>query len=182
MQTKFKKFNKVPLFISIIFFALSLSVFIFLYKNINNNVRISEQAATDGELEATKRTEIKSLLRSLEMTREEQVLLDTHFIRGTDVVPLLDSLEKLAPKTGAKAEVTQVNVSPDGASLTVGVNVAGTFESLYKFLVLLENSSFQFEIISMDMQKVSDGVVTETTSLPAQWSSAYKLKLVTFLK
>lgn len=205
MNNQFKKFNKIPLIISVCFLALSIVVYIVLYKNINLNNQLSEKAASDAKIEATKRQEIKTLDRSLKSTADERAMLDTHFVQSSDVVPLLDSIEKIGPMVKAKAAVTQVDISQDKQNLTVGVTVEGTFDSQYRFLTLLENSVYPLEIVSMDMQKTNDGTIPDiqpaatlspdttpegqtmtlppptTTTLP-RWSATYKIKLKSFLR
>ncbi|MEO5635276.1 MAG: hypothetical protein ABIS26_02000 [Candidatus Paceibacterota bacterium] len=163
MKTNFKKFNKVPLLISLFFFLSTLGSYIFLYKGIEKNNKASEEAAAESQAETLKREEIKSLDRTLKASTTEQAIIDTHFIKAGDIVPLLDEIEKIASIVKTKAEVIQVDVAPDNNSISVGVNVNGTFEGIYKFLTLIENSNYQLEIVSMDIQRVSVPVQVETT-------------------
>lgn len=182
MKNNFKKFQKVPLFLSIIFFLLSFFAFILLYKNIQNNNQIFEKAEAQWQMETSKKDEIESLNRSLKMLEKERALLDTHFIQSSDVVPFLDTVEKLAPQVNAKAEVTLVDISPDNISLSVGVKATGTFESLYKFLTLLENSPYQLEFTSMDIKKVDEGTVSSGNAQAGKWSAVFKIRLLSFVK
>jgi len=188
MNNNFKKFKKGPLIASVIFFVISIAVFVILKKEINNNNQITKER--DAELQAAtlKKDETKSSERLLKLVENERTLLGTHFIKSSDVVVLLDAIENLAPLVRVKAEVTQVDVAPDNTSLSVGLSSSGTFEALYKFLKLLENAPYQLEITSMNMQKVGFVEEVATTEGEAkvaggvQWSAIFKLKLLGFIQ
>ena len=182
MKNSFKKFSKTPLFISAVFFLLSCFAFIFLYKNIQDNNRIFEEGEAEWQREASKKGQIESLDNLLQTVEMEKILLEDHFIQSSDVVPFLDSVEKLAPRTGVRAEVTLVDISPSGTSLSVGVRATGTFESLYKFLTLLENSSYQLEFTAMSMERVGGGAASSTNVKVGEWLAVFKIKLLSFVK
>lgn len=153
-----------------------------LYKNVQNNNKTSEEAEAQWQIETSKKNEIESLDRLLKVVEKERFLLDAHFIRSSDVVPFLDTIEKLAPQVNTKAEVTLVDISTDQTSLSVGVKAEGTFEGLYKFLTLLENSPYQLEFTSMSMKKTSEGIVSAEDAQIGKWSAVFKIKLLSFLK
>jgi len=182
MKNNFKKFQKAPLFFSIIFFLLSCLVFILLYKNIQNNNQIFEEAERQWQIETSKQDETKSLDRLLKMVERERALLNTHFIQSSDVVPFLDTVEKLASQVNAKAKITLVDISPEGLSLSVEIKATGIFESLYKFLTLLENSPYQLEFTLMDMRKVDKETVSSENIQREEWSVVFRLKLLSFVK
>jgi len=173
MQNNFKKFKKVPLIISLCFLLLSCLGYLFLYKKIQDNNLTSRAIEAELQMDTSRKDEIKALDRLLKTVQEERVLLDAHFIQSSDVVPFLDTIEKLAPKVNAEAHVTLVDLSKDGSSLTVGVEANGTFASLYKFITLLENSPYELEFMSMNMQKLEDEA--------SGWLVVIKVKLLSFI-
>jgi len=87
-----------------------------------------------------------------------QALLETHFIKSSDVVPFLNTIEALGPAVGASAEIDSVDTSPDGASLIVELQASGSFGAVYKFLTLLENSPYELNFLSMDIHTITDVV------------------------
>lgn len=180
MQNSFRKFKKIPLAISTVLLLLSVFLFFFIYKNIQDSNKIFTEAQTKWQQEESKRSEIKSLERFLSITAEDRVSLDSHFIRSSDVVPFLDSIEKLAPQVKATTEVTSVDISPGNTSLAVGIKASGTFEGLYKFLTLLENSPYQIEFVSMNMRKIEDETLSK--GVAPQWSAIFKIKLLSFME
>ena len=139
------------------------------------------------QTETSKKNEAKSFERLLQIVEKESTMLDTHFIKSSDVVVFLDRVENMASIVKAKAEVTLVDVAPDNTSLSVGMTATGTFESLYKFLTLLENSPYQLELTSVNLQRVGgEGASTVATGEKApsgvQWSAIFKIKLLSFVQ
>ena len=181
MKNNFQKFNKVPLLISLIFFSFSLATFVFLYTKIQTNHKISKQLEADWRSEASKREETKTLDRSLKMLEEERALLEKHFIKSSDVVPFLDMVEKMAPKVGAKAEISLVDLSKDNSSLTVEMKATGQFEAVYKFLTLLENSPYELDFMLISMQRLGE-VNPDGGVQSALWSGIFKVKLLSFIQ
>lgn len=181
MKNNFQKFKKTPLFLSITFFLFACFVFWFFYTEIQNNNETSEQSQITWQNEASRRDEIESLDHSLQTTEEERALLETHFIRSSDVVPLLDMIEKLAPESGAKAEVSLVDLLKDNIGLIVEMKVTGRFEAVYKFLMLLENSPYELDFISVDMQKSNEQDTSDKKNPFSLWSATLRVKLLSFI-
>ncbi len=160
--------------LSFVFFLVSLGGLMFFYSTIKSKQGISEQKFTEWQVEAARRDEIKSLESSIKKIEEEKAMLETHFAESSNPVPFLDTLEKLARSVNAENSVSAVDVAKDGKSLVVGMNASGSFESFYKFLTLLENSAYDMEFLSIDMQK--DGASEN------EWSAVIRIKLLTFIQ
>lgn len=182
MKNNFQKFKKTPLFLSIIFLTFSCFVFFFLYREIQNNSVISEQAQVAWQSEANKRAEMQSLNRLLKTIEQERTLLETYFIQSSDIVPFLNMVEKLAPKVGAQAEIVLVDIPKDNSGLMVEMKVLGHFEALYKFLTLLENSPYELDFISMNIQKLGGETVSNGESLFPAWSTVFRVKILNFIQ
>ena len=125
-------FPKIPLLISVIFFAFSCFAFFFFFKEIKSNNEESQLRESKWQEETLRRDGIKALDHSVKVIERERGQLDTHFAQSSDIVPFLDTIEGLSKKVDAQAEVTSVDVGTNG-SLTVGMKASGTFGSLYKF-------------------------------------------------
>jgi hypothetical protein len=173
-----KKFKKIPFAVAIVLLACSSVAFFVIYRATYKNVAESAELEKGWAGNESYKEEVANLQRFVEAYPTELTSLDSHFIKNPNVVPFLDLVESLGPKVGASTEVTQVDISKDGTSLTVGISADGSFESLYKFLKLLENSPFQLEVIAMNMQ----GNVTGGDNLtPNVWAGTFKVKLLNFL-
>ena len=165
------KFLKTQISLSILFFIVFVFAFFYFYNAINNNYKEEQVIEEEWSKEAERRDEIKALFSSVKAIEGERAKLETHFAKSTDVVPFLDTIEGLA---GAKAEVTSLEILKDGAGLLVGMKATSTFEGLYKFLNLLENSPYELEFVSMNLQKdVADAKIQG-------WSAIFKIRLITF--
>lgn len=165
-------FQKIPLIFSIVFLLSFCLSSYFLYEKIQEYNISTEEITVEWQKEADRREEISSLARGLKMVEKETMELNKHFAKNSDIVPFLDTIEQLAPKVGANALTTSVDLSADKLSLLVGLSVKGTFDSIHKFFTLLENSPYELEIISFIMSnkdKTSD------------WEASVQIKLVSFI-
>lgn len=174
--------QKISLFVATILFVFSCIAFSFLFREINKKDEDSAQKLTKLHTEATRRNEIKSLNNSIKIIDNEKTLLETHFAQSSNIVPFLDIIEELAKEVNAKAEVFSVEIVKDNSALIVGVRVSGYFEEIYKFLTLLENSPYELEFVSIDMQKGAAQDPSIKISKASLWSGIFKIKLLSFVK
>jgi len=174
--------QKTRLFLSVIFFVFFCLAFVFLYRKIDGNNQKAEQNAIAWQIEERRRDEIKSLDHSLQMIADDRALLETHFAKSSDVVPFLDTIEKLAPEAGAKTGIDSVSTMADSAGLIVGLKASGSFEAIYKFLTLLENSPYELDFLSMDMHKLAVPDALDKTASNLGWEAVFKIQLLSFVK
>ena len=131
---------KKILILSALLLIFSVCVFLFIYNGINANDKTAVQVLSQWQTEASRREGIKILNDSIQTIEDEKTSLETHFAQSSDVVPFLDTIEGLASKTGTKAEIVSVEIAGDNSGLLVEMKISGSFESIYKSLLLLENS------------------------------------------
>ncbi len=168
--------QKKSLILSIIFFVFFSFVFVFLYKDINNKKEAIQIAQEKWQTETTRRENIKFLIDSIESIKTERTLLDTHFVQSSDVVPFLDTIEGLAKNVGANAEVISVDVAKDSSSLVVQMSASGSFETIYKLILLLENSPYDLEFILVDIKNLNSSI----KKIP-QLTATFQIKLLSFV-
>jgi len=174
--------TKIQLSVSIIFLFFSIFIFSFTYYLINKSDIGFKVKEEKWQIEKFKRDEIKALDHSVKAVEEERAQLESHFAQSSDIVPFLDTIEALAPKTGAKAEVTSVDILADNTGLLVGMKASGTFSSLYRFLTLLENSPYELKFMRMDMNKQIDANGGNKNITSREWEMVFKVKLLSFIK
>ncbi len=182
-------FKKIPFILAILLFVACSLIFFFIYSEINTNNEKANLSNADLDAAIAERNRIKLLNNSIKSIKDDSALLDTHFAKSSDVVPFLDTIERLAPQVGAKAETTSVDVTKDNTALIVKMNVTGSFKSIYKFINLLENSPYELEFTSVDIQKDVSTEAPTDLSFPAQpkvtreskWLAIFGIKLLTFI-
>ena len=174
-------FPKMSLFLSFMFFCVSFFVFLFFYRAISDNNKESQLKEQQWQSETLRRNGIKQLDDSVKMIEGDRAQLETHFAQSSDIVPFLDTIEGLAPKTGITAEVTSVDLSADRTELVVGMKTSGTFNGLYKFLTLLENSPYELEFIGVDMRREMGVNIGSKNIVISKWNIALKIKLLSFV-
>lgn len=173
-------FPKISLFVSMMFLLFSSSSFIFLYKETNNNEKNRKLAETEWSVEASKRYEMGFMTDSIKAIEKERLSLETHFARQSDVVPFLNTVEQLAREVGAKADITSVAVLANNLGLVAEVKSVGSFASVYKFLLLLENSPYEIEFSSVGIENTKQAQ-SEKSSEGREWRGDFKIKLLSFV-
>jgi len=173
-------FPKIPFFLSIIFFGISLFIFLFFYRAININNKESQSKELEWQTEMQRREAIKTLDNSVKMVEGDKAQLETHFAQSSDVVPFLDTIEGLAPQASVTSEITSVDMSADYTGLYVSMKASGTFSGLYKFLTLLENSPYELDFISLDMHQEMPVVAGNKNVKISQWDAVLKIELLSF--
>ena len=172
--------QKIPLLISIILFVFLCFGFWFLYRTIDDNNKKANEGTITLQADARRRDEITSLDRSLQEIKSDRALLDSHFAQSSDAVPFLDTIEQLGSKAGGVAEIDSVTPDVNNTGLIVELKASGNFESVYKFLTLLENSPYELDFLSMNMDTVA-GAPDENAKSSA-WEAVFKIRLLSFIQ
>ncbi len=162
--------------ISAILFFIFIWFFIFLYENINSNNTISEELEIEWQTEVKRLNEVRLLNRSIDKIKKEKYSLESHFVKNTNIVPFLDSLEKLASLVSVKNEILSVNVPSNDTSLVINLKMEGDFNSIYKFLMLLENSSYEITINSFNVTRS----LNQGEKDLKKWTADFKISLLSF--
>lgn len=178
MQNKFKK---ILIFTPIIVFIVLTVAFYFLYKEIQIKNTNAEKVLSEWQIEDSRRNEIKNIMRSVKIIEQDNDLLQTHFAKGSDVVPFLDNIDSFAPKVNSENEVISVEITKEKNELVVGINVLGSFESVYRYLTLLENSPYEIEFTGVDIQTNDKGFKSDKTGKIFPWEGMFKIKLLSFI-
>jgi hypothetical protein len=175
-------FPKSSLFFSIVLLLLACSTFLFTYNQIKENNKLAQVAQVVWQTETTRREQAKTLDFSVKIIKKEREELNTHFIQSSNVVPFLDTIEKIASESGAKTEVTSVNISKDNTELALDMKAVGSFQEIYKFLALLENSPYEIEFNLIDMQSQSMDSPSDPKIKITKWTTILKIKLLSFVQ
>lgn len=171
---KFKKFKKIPLILAAVFLALAGLALFYLWQEFMSNKKLAAEARAEEQARLARGYEMKTLQIFMKNTVEQRVILNSHFAESKNVVPFLDAVEELGRKVGAKPEVVSVETPKGTDGLLVTLKALGSFESLYKFLELLENSPYELEFVSVDLTK-------QTSESGSIWQAQWKIKLLSFL-
>ncbi len=159
------------------FLGVFCGIFYFLNLEINKKSLATEEISVKWLEESGKREEIRSLARGIKLVEKESLELEKHFAKNSDLVPFLDTIESLGVKLGGNIETTSVEITPDNLNLIVGLKITGSFDSIYKFLNLLENAPYVLQITDMNMEREN----LQTTTLTPIWVANVNLKLLSFL-
>ncbi|MEK7567228.1 MAG: hypothetical protein AAB527_03800 [Patescibacteria group bacterium] len=119
-----------------------------------------------------KQKRIKELDQVLQSIASEKSKVDGAFAEGSNVVKFIEGLEMMASFSGAGLEIVSASlpakVEEGGPFFTL--NLSGSFGRLFKFLALLEKTSYQIKIESARFGVSEKGA----------WSSQIKLRLLSY--
>lgn len=169
--------QKKLLIISGLFLLFSVGVFVFLYIKINSNNIKGDALYTEWQVEDERRSKLNSLDMLIKRIEGDRAELESHFAKSTDIVPFLDTIDSLGKMAGAEVVVSSVDILADKSGLMVSLSAKGGFNSVYAFLLLLENSPYEMSFISTNLRTDNDG---EEEGTP-QWTATFKLKLISFI-
>lgn len=174
--------QKKSLILSIIFFMISVFVFLFIYKSIVSNKETSQLAREKWQTEFARRENTKSIADSMKIIESERVSLESHFVWNSNVVPFLDTIEKIAREAGTKADVTSVDPAENNSSLEIKMLASGSFETIYKLITLLENSPYNLEFISADLQNTNaQNISAGKINKAFQWTANLRVRVLSFV-
>lgn len=174
-------FPKISLLFAIILFLFSCFVFVFLYKQINTNNQKAETDTITWQTEALRRNDITLLNNSLVQVSNDRALLETHFAQSSDIVPFLNTIEQLSSSAGTKAQVDSVNVGSSNTGLLINLTASGSFQQIYKFLTLLENSPYELGFSSVNISKSTVLDASSKTINSSSWDATIQVQLLSFV-
>jgi hypothetical protein len=172
--------SKKLLIVSLVFMIGSFAVFFLLYLKIDKSNIEANQLSVDSQVEMAKRRSLDSLDNLVKKIDKERTMLDTHFAQSRDIVPFLDMIDSSGVSAGVKSNVSTINTLEDKSAVLVEVKAIGSFANIYKFLGLLENSSYELEFASMDLLKEGAEEVESKKVVPV-WVANFKIKLLSFI-
>jgi hypothetical protein len=174
-------FTKISILISLIIFLCTCVVFFLLYKQINQNNSKAEAGMVAWQAETQRRSDIAALNSSLSQVADDRTTLETHFVQSSDVVPFLNTIEQMGTPAGTNVQIISVETGTNNSELIVDLKTTGTFSQIYKFLTLLENSSYEISFNSMKLSKTVIAVTpTKTPKIP-QWEGDFEIQLLSFI-
>lgn len=136
------------------FFGLAVYVFFWfrvsaLEKDINDSYSALQVAEARGLAGA-------ELQERLQKTEAQRSALDSYFLPADGTVDFIEFTESLGRLTGTRVEVNSVSVK-NGAkddfkdTLSVSVDVYGTWISVMRFISMIESAPYHIEIDSSDL-------------------------------
>lgn len=175
-------FPKKQILFSTLFFIFSIALFFYFFKMTNKNKEISQMAEKEWQVESSNRDKMKTLNKTLRAIEKERMELETHFAQSSDIVPFLNTIDQLGPKVGVVVNVSSVDILKDSLGLLVAMKASGSFDGLYRFLILLENSPYEIEVISTDLKRETISDADDVTIQNPKWNANFRIKLLSFVK
>ena len=165
---------------AVLFIAITTIGFFYILNSIKSlnidTANISDQILS----ETARRNNIENLNNEIKDITTQREMLETHFAKDSDVVPFLDNLQALSVKAGSPAEVSAVDLNKEDGHLEVSMRTKGDFVSIYKLLALLENSPYEIDFTSVQLDKEILSDADFKLGKTSKWNAAFKLTLLSF--
>jgi hypothetical protein len=169
---------KIQIFLSVAFFIACSLAALYIYKETTRNNQEAEARQDEIAAADYAKDEVKLLNDSIKSIESEKSALESHFVKSSNVVPFLDSIEGAAKVVGVKSEVASVEVSPEHDALLVELDASGSFPLVYKFLRLLETSPYELSLTSVTLERSTSMDVKGTAP---RWDAKFKIKVLSFV-
>lgn len=175
-------FNKILIkFLpAVLFIVITIIGFFYILNSIKSlnidTVDVSEQVLSEN----ARRNNIENLNNEIKDISSQREMLETHFAKDSDVVPFLDNLQALSLKAGSPAEVSSVDLNKEDGHLEVSMKTSGDFTSIYKLLALLENSPYEIDFTSVQLDKEVLSEADLKLGKTPKWNATFDLTLLSF--
>ena len=160
----------VTTFILLGMIAIALLVVDFLFwKKIHSQKK--EIAIINNEIQNRYKndTVVNKMRKLVSSAQDDQQVLAGHFLRKSQTIDFLNSLEDLGVTTGVTASINDVTVGKDSKSLNVSISAIGTYQNIYNYFFLLEQLPYYITVSSLNatsrgaqidpVTKVSSGII-----------------------
>ena len=171
----FIKYNNATVIILAVVLILDLAAIFgwwWFYNQIKERDARVAQITGDIVVQEDKQRKIKTLDQTLQSITSEKSKLDGVFADQTSVVGFIENLEKVALLSGAGLEIVSASlpVKTEEGGPFFTLNLSGSFGQIFKFLAMLEKTSYQIKI-----EGARFGV-----SESKGWTSQIKLRMLSY--
>ncbi len=162
--------------IIVFLFSVSTSVVAFVMVTKQKGIyleALKKRAETEAQVASQ-----KSLIESLEKTKNERALLSTQILKDANVIELLSLIETLGKEQGVDLKTSSLNVEKIDQTfetLVVNLEVAGPYTSVKQILGLLEHIPYQASVGSVQLERMEEGK-------DGKWKGIFTLKVTKFKK
>lgn len=134
--------------------CLSVGVFIFFFKAIENKNQHTSAVLTTLKDKISQKEDTNILVKKIQEVDKIKESVLPHFVDSSRINVFVDGLENLGVDTGTKIKVTDVSVSTnDTNSILVKISINGSFAKVAQTIALLENSRYQVHMTNMYINK-----------------------------
>ena len=133
-----------------------------------------------------KNNEEKSLVRLLDGIKNEKGLIESVFLKETDLIRLIKGLESIGESSGVLLKISSISTEKNAtAKPTLSFSVKGTFEQLFQYLYFLENLPYLIRIDKVSFQNEEDGKKSATgndkkSNLTPLWQALFSIQLESY--
>lgn len=169
---KSKKFI-ITIILIILLNGVALAGWLYLFsilKGQNDLAKEEQQKIAVSEKKFQNSNSLKGLMN--EIVGEKQKI-DSVFLDKENIINFIENLESIADKTGASIKISSININnQDKKGLSLQFKLAGNFNQLFQYLVLLENLPYLIDIERVDFRNLA----------PNEWEANFEILVNSFME
>lgn len=178
--------HHILIFVSVITFLVTASCFLFLYKTVikqNDKSREALQMLSDENDRKAHEQELTTLYKDMEAERTK---ISSYVVYEDKIVDFIEAVENIGNTSGN--EIVLSTVSTEALPKTSGslgyisahVNTSGSFGSIARTLLLLENMSYSIELnnLKLNNQLPSAELSVKGATRKSSWNMSVDIKVL----
>jgi hypothetical protein len=123
--------------------------------------------------QAEQETELAQAITQLQTTDQD---LSSYFVTGDQATAFLQTIAAYGTVSGAAMKFTAVNYDKADSTIAMTLRVSGTFQSVYRSLLLLENAPYQFAWNGVTLSRDPSSLKSKTVL----WDANVQFTLTSF--
>ena len=172
------------LILSIIALILALCIFVFIFKVIENKNTHTTSVLTVIEEKIKEKENMASLEKEFDKIQDINTTINKYLLDPNQIDIFVPFLEKFGTDANTEVSVKSVGVIPkEKNKILVKISIVGTFTNVMKTISLLENSSYQIDILDTYLNKTLQESVssnkTKTVSKDPVWQGSVSFSIIT---
>jgi hypothetical protein len=160
------------LILALIFFGVVLAGYAAWYFSVQKESAVAAQLASQIDDQSKNSTRSAAAQKALASLSLEQAEIEGHFIATQDVVPFLESLQKMGTTLGTVVSVGSVAADPSPRPhLVLSLSIKGSFDGIMRTLGAIEYEPYDIRVTSFSINNAPSDTGTST------WSGAMNMSV-----
>ena len=180
------KINHILIFYTLILVIL-IGAFVLFSLYINEKKVSAAVILSDIEMLKNQNSRLQDLNSVLKDIKEDQNKLNSYFVSSDEIIDFLEAVEKIGQDSGAEVEVHSIDEvetsNPLIDILTLNLTAKGNWESVYHFLILIQNYPVRatFDRIHMSTARTKS-LERDENAEEDEWRGVFNMKVLELKK
>ncbi|MEK7585715.1 MAG: hypothetical protein AAB477_00555 [Patescibacteria group bacterium] len=158
----FKNRTILILILSIVTTLLALGTLIFFFRMVKNKNQHTSALLTTLANKMYQKQNAQALTKKMADIEETRSTINSYFVDSKEIDSFISYLENLGTSAGAEVKVDKFDTSTTKNILIVRITAKGTFSSIMRTLLLLENAPYKIDITRTYLDQQLGQTISDT--------------------